>query len=131
VKRVGWTACVAALCAVVAILWWRFGSERAQSGNSVPIQSPRAIATSVDTRVVTPASVPPSQDSSPPGQVADYAAQLRAASDYLEFTNSLIAAARRAITRRSSIFSARSTAAPSTIAFTSIEGALAGLSMTR
>ena len=94
-KRVGWTALVAALCAVVAVLWWRTGVERAQPVDAaVPTPLPPTTVASVDARVVAQESVPPSPDSPPPVQVADYAAQLRAASDYLEFMNSLIAAAR-------------------------------------
>ena len=94
-KRVGWTALVAALCAVMAILWWRFGGERAQLAKAgEPTHLPPANAAIAHVSAVTLESRPPSQGMPPPVQTADYPAQLRAASDYLEFVRSLLAAAR-------------------------------------
>jgi hypothetical protein len=95
-KRVGWAVLVAALCVVAAALWWRHGSGPAQPANvSEPIRLPPTTAASGDIRVVRQEPAPPqSQDTPPPVQGADYAAQLRAAPDYLEFARSLLSAAR-------------------------------------
>jgi hypothetical protein len=96
-RRVGWRVLIAVgLCAVAAALWWRFGDERAQRANagdstrSLPV--PAAIeGAPVERQESAPAE---SQDAPPPVEREDYAAQLRAASDYLEFARSLLPAAR-------------------------------------
>jgi len=84
------------LCAVAVALWWRVGDERAQLANaSDPDRSPSAAAASEEAPVSGRGSAPvPSQDTPPPVEREDYAAQLRAASDYLEFARSLLPAAR-------------------------------------
>ncbi len=94
-KRTG-TVLIAALCAVAMVAWWRFGSEHAQpvdAGEPIP---PSATIASADVPDVSPRELGPSkpQDSPPAVQRKGYAAQLRVASDYLEFARSLLSAAR-------------------------------------
>lgn len=96
-KRAGWIALIAVeLCAVAAALWWRFGdepSQPAEAGDST--QSLPASAASEDAPAVAQESAPAqSEETPPPLEREDYAAQFRAASDYLDFARSLLPAAR-------------------------------------
>jgi len=92
-KRVGWSVPALTLCAVVAALWWRHGSERAQPDAGEPTR-PTATAASADATSVKQETAPPPLHGAPPVPHHDYAAQLRAAPDYLEFARSLLDAAR-------------------------------------
>jgi hypothetical protein len=97
-SRVGWIVLIAVeLCAVAAALWWRFGEEeRAQPANagdstrSLPAPAASDVAP-VERQGTAPTQ---SQDAPPPVEAEDYAARLRAASDYLEFAQALLPAAR-------------------------------------
>jgi hypothetical protein len=96
-RRVGWTVLIAVeLCAVAAALWWRFGKEQVQPAvASDSTGSPPAAAMSEVAPVVRQEAAPAqSPDTPPPVEGENYAAQLRAASDYLEFARSLLPAAR-------------------------------------
>jgi len=93
-KRGGWAVVVAVvLCAVGAVLWWRNGLEQAQLRKADgPAQRPPAGATRLDAPVTPESSALP-QVASQPAPRVDYAARLRAASDYLDFVRSLQGAA--------------------------------------
>jgi hypothetical protein len=94
-KRVGWVVLVAATCAAAAVLWWRSRVDQAQPST---IDEPTHLSPTIDPSGDAPAikqkPAPPPQNSPSPVQEADYAAQLHAALDYLEFARSLLNAAR-------------------------------------
>jgi hypothetical protein len=95
-RRVGWIALMAmALCAAAAALWWRSGNERVQTTNADAPARSSPSRKSEDSAVVGPELTPAhSPDRASPAPPEDYAAQLLAASDYLEFGRSLLPAAR-------------------------------------
>jgi hypothetical protein len=89
-KRAHWAVLVAVvLCAAAAILWWRHGAGQAQPAKSrVSTQLPSAGAASADAPLTSESGPLPHHAASTAAPV-DYAAGLRAASDYLEFIRSI------------------------------------------
>jgi len=94
-KRVSW-AVLAALCVAAAFLVWRFGAGHAQPADSG--EAIRALPatgesgeSAAEARKTGPQQPQDTQTSVPQ---PDYAAQLRAAPDYLAFVRSLLGAAR-------------------------------------
>lgn len=95
-KRVRWAAISTTLCAVAAVIWWRYGVERvqpAEAGEQVRSSSAFDESAYSPGAAREPESSPP-QTTPPPVQATDYAAQLRAAPDYLDFARALLPAAR-------------------------------------
>jgi len=94
-KRADWAVVVTTSCVVVVALWWRFGFERAQPAVAgEPTRPSATTASEVALVVAGEGHAPPPQDLPPPVPSEDYAAQLRAAPDYLDFVRSLLSAAR-------------------------------------
>jgi len=93
-KRAGWAVLVTTLCTVIAVLWWHFGIEHAQSAGAGEPTRPSTPASDVALVVTGEGHAPLPPVSPPPVPSEDYAAQLRAASDYLDFARSLLGAAR-------------------------------------
>ncbi|HEU5135595.1 MAG TPA: hypothetical protein VFU13_10670 [Steroidobacteraceae bacterium] len=94
-RRVGAAVFVAVLCAIVAAWWWRNTSEHAQPADAGEPVPPSATIASADVPAVSQAdsALRKPQDTPALVQGPDYAAQLRAAPDYLEFARSLLGAA--------------------------------------
>ena len=92
-KRAGW-AVATALLATGAVLWWRYGA-----GQALPTQARERAALQrvdparADDSVTSDAGSPQREATPAPAPRDDYAARLRAASDYLEFIRSLNEAA--------------------------------------
>jgi hypothetical protein len=93
-NRGAWSVFVTALCIAAAVFWWRHGVESAPPlSNALP--QPQAPVNAESAGVTPPVLVAPaSQTTASPLPVEDYAAQLRAATDYLEFARALLPAAR-------------------------------------
>lgn len=95
-KRGGWAVLIAALGAVTAVLWWRYSVEGSPPEASALPQPQAETAETAESEGVThpESAAPPSRTTAPPILIEDYAAQLRAATDYLEFARALLPAAR-------------------------------------
>jgi hypothetical protein len=94
-SRLG-AALVAMACVVAVVLWWRFGEDRVRPADAGGHHS-SSVAAAGHTGAAGPTQDPaPSQSQDSPRSVerADYDAHFRAAPDYLEFTRSLLPAAR-------------------------------------
>lgn len=94
VKRAVWVALVAAaLGGVAAVMWWRYGSPHAPSapaGESIGLPPAKGEPSTVRAEH----ALPQEQHASHPVPGADYAALFHVATDLLDFTRSLLGAAR-------------------------------------
>ena len=93
-RRVGWAILFAATsCVIAVILWWRVPIEHAPlDAPAPPIHRPSESEGQV--AGFSEGAPEPSRPIPVPQPPPDYAAQLRAASDYLDYVHSLLGAAR-------------------------------------